>query len=652
MSTRRLIALAGIVAAVLGTSPRRALPPALPNPNLDRAGHLEHGVLSVALEAKEAQWIAVGSHQRPLDIAAFSEPGKAPLLPGPLIRAPQGTEVRLTLRNALSVPLTFLLPAAIHGGPAPDAMDSLVVAPGAVGQLTTSAAVPGNYVYRAIAPDDASQLEEMTAALAGAIVIDTAGADDRTRDRVLVIMALPDTQWVDGVNALGHKPTAADLSALRQGARGQFTYTINGRTWPNTERIQATAGDTLRWRVINASGQVHAMHLHGFYFRVDDLTGGLSGRFPRPGPGQLVVTQLLAPRSSMSMTWSPDRPGNWLFHCHFAIHLISDPHLDAPNDRHDGGNAGMQDMSGMALGVVVADRPGARAAARPTPLRRLRLIAEAGRAPGGGGVRDTMPSMHFVLEEQGRRVEGTPQASPELNLTRNEPVSITIVNHLAEPTSVHWHGIEVADSYVDGVPGFSGSGTHLAPEIAPGDSFAVEFTPPRSGTFMYHAHVDEVREQLAGLEGALIVRDSGTAPSADDHTFFLKGLSNDPGFPVEINGQANPDTVILHVGQPARLRMLNLSTVNIAPVFSLTARPDSAFTLAHDTLVVEWRPLAKDGFDLPSTAQRTRPARQIVAMGETYDFEYRPSATGNLVLEVRARAPGTPLIIRVPVRVE
>jgi len=169
---------------------------------------------------------------------------------------------------------------------------------------------------------------------------------------------------------------------------------------------------------------------------------------------------------------------------------------------------------------------------------------------------------------------------------------------------------------------------------------------------MYHAHVDEVREQLAGLEGALIVRDSGTAPSADDHTFFLKGLSNDPGFPVEINGQANPDTMILHVGQPARLRMLNLSTVNIAPVFSLTARPDSAFTLAHDTMVVEWRPLAKDGFDLPSTAQRTRPARQIVAMGETYDFEYRPSEAGNLVLEVRARAPGTPLIIRVPIRVE
>jgi FtsP/CotA-like multicopper oxidase with cupredoxin domain len=652
MSINRLIALAGIVTTVMGTPPRRDLPTARPNPNLDRAGRLDNGVLTVVLEAKQTQWIAVGSHQRPLHIAAFSETGKAPLLPGPLIRAPQGTELRLSLRNSLPVPLTFLLPAAIHGGTNFDAMDSLVVAPGAVRQMTTRASVPGNYIYRAIAPDQASQLAEMTGALAGAVVIDTAGVDARMRDRVLVIMALPDTQWVDEVNSLGRKPTAADLAEVRRGNGGRFTYTINGRSWPNTERIHATAGDTLYWRVINASAQVHAMHLHGFYFRVDALAGGLSALVPRPGLGQLVVTQLMAPRSSMSMTWSPDRPGNWFFHCHIALHLTSDPFLDAPNDRQEGGTAGMQDMSGMALGVVVAERAGAHTAAARAPLRRLRLIAEAGQALAVNGGRDTLRPMHFVLEEQGRRVEGTPQMSPELDLTRDEPVSITIVNHLSEPTSVHWHGIEVEDSYVDGVPGFSGAGNHLAPSIAPGDSFTVQFTPPRSGTFMYHAHVDEQREQLAGLEGALVVRDSGAAPSTDDHSFFLKGAINDPAFPDEINGQTNPDTVILHVGRPARVRLINLSTFNMAPIFSLTARPDSAFTLAHDTMVVEWRPLAKDGFDLPSALERVRPARQIVGIGETYDFDYRPAKPGHLLLEVRTRGAGTPLIIRVPIRVE
>jgi len=70
---------------------------------------------------------------------------------------------------------------------------------------------------------------------------------------------------------------------------------------------------------------------------------------------------------------------------------------------------------------------------------------------------------------------------------------------------------------------------------------------------------------------------------------------------------------------------------------ALTARPDSAFTLARDTMVAEWRPLAKDGFDLPAAAQRARPARQIIGVGETYDFSYRPTEPGNVLLEVRAR---------------
>ncbi|MGH7632112.1 MAG: multicopper oxidase domain-containing protein [Gemmatimonadaceae bacterium] len=652
MRIRRALVLLAVLSPLIGSAPRREVPVMLPNANLHRAGTLEHGVLTVTLEAAESE-IAFGAHERSLRIAAFSEAGKAPMLPGPFIRAPQGTEMHLSMHNSLAVPLTFLVPAAIHGAPdQPDAMDSMVVAPGAVGQFSIHATVPGNYVYRAIGHDDASVVAELTGALAGAMVIDTAGAAAEPRDRVLVIMAVPDSQWVVKVDSMGRAALRrARGTVLLGGLGGQFTYTINGRSWPGTERVAATAGDTLHWRVINASGQLHAMHLHGFYYRVDALTGGLAARFPRPVPGEMVVTQLLAPLSSMSMTWSPDRPGNWLFHCHFAIHLVSDPNLAVPGDRH-GGDMSMQNMSGMALGVVVADRPAAQQPPVAAHARRLRLIAEAGPTVKSRGATDTMPSMHFVLEEHGRQIAGTAELSPELDLTRGEPVAITIVNHLAEPTSVHWHGIEVEDSYVDGVPGFSGSGTRLAPEIAPGDSFVARFTPPRSGTYMYHAHVDELREQLAGLEGALVVRDSSAAPPPSDHTFFLKGLAVDPAHPLGINGQTNPDTVVLRVGEPARLRVLNLATTALAPVFSLTARPDSALNLARDTMVVQWRPLAKDGFDLPVAARRSHAAREIVGQGETYDFEYVPLRKGNLNLEVRSRLAGTPLIVRVPIHVK
>jgi len=235
---------------------------------------------------------------------------------------------------------------------------------------------------------------------------------------------------------------------------------------------------------------------------------------------------------------------------------------------------------------------------------------------------------------------------------RWEPVAITIVNHLAEPTSVHWHGVEVEDSYMDGAPGFSGEGRHLAPAIAPGDSFTARFTPTRAGTFMYHAHMDEMRQELAGLEGMLIVRDSAGAPP-NDFALMFKGDASDRSHPFAINGRANPDTVVLHVGQRARFRLGNLSrgTSTAAPSLWLTARADSAARIAKDTMIVRWQPVAKDGFDLPASARSPRLAQQVVSVGETFDFEYTPTAPGNLRLELRTPRGQHALLIRVPVRV-
>ena len=635
---------------VFGAAPARDLPSVRRNSNLKAAGALHDGVLSVTLEAQESVWHLDGPGRPSRTIEAFSEPGKPPLLPGPLVRAPQGTEIRISVRNSLRLPLTFFLPAAIHGGPdAFTARDSVVVAPGAAGVLTTQASAPGNYLYRGTTPTGASKAWRLAGLLAGGLVIDSTGAAPSPRDRVFVIMQAMDsafTAYVDSTNGdIQHAPPGV----------ARIVYTINGASWPRTERVAATVGDSLHWRVINASFDVHPMHLHGFYYRVEAISGPYIGGPGKPAPGQMVVTQLMTPFSSMTISWSPDRPGNWLFHCHFALHLQPDSLSAAPDDPQ------RRDMTGLALGVSVGERPGVHAPGQPTPQRHLRLIAVAdstraveARRPDSAQVFlplhqfASVPSMHFVLEENGHRVDADRDFSPELDLTKGVPVSIMIVNHLSEPTSVHWHGIEVEDSYVDGVPGFSGTGRHLSPEIAPGDSFEARFTPPRSGTFMYHAHVDELREQLGGLEGALIVRDAGGTSATDDHVFFLKGLGKGTAaHPRTINGESNPDTLVLHVGRPARLRFLNLSTADPLAAFTLTARPDSLFT-GKDTMVVNWRPVAKDGFDLPGALEVPRTAKQVVSMGETFDFEYTPQQRGTLRLEVREGQ----LLARVPIRIE
>src|SRR4030095_9538894 len=108
----------------------------------------------------------------------------------------------------------------------------------------------------------------------------------------------------------------------------------------------------------------------------------------------------------------------------------------------------------------------------------------------------------------------------------------------------------------------------------------------------------------------------------------------------------------LQAGRAYRFRIISLTTLNSSPAVSITARPDSSRPNSRDTLVAQWRPLAKDGADLPEAQRIPRRARQIVTMGETYDFEFTPKEPGILRLEVRGGGPNGRLFNRVPIRVD
>jgi FtsP/CotA-like multicopper oxidase with cupredoxin domain len=619
-----------------------SLPVAGPNDNTAAAGALKDGVLTIALEARRVMWHPDGDSLPGVSLAAFAEEARPALVPGPLIRVVAGTEVRLTVRNSLGPDtLTFHFPSLAKGAAT---SDSLVIPPGEVRELRARAAAPGNYLYRARMNDWLSRGLTLGGLMTGAIIVDEAGVP-RPRDRVLVLLT-----WADSVNAAGI-PT------------GRIVFAINGRSWPHTERLSATVGDTVRWRVLNPASEVHPMHLHGFYFRVDELSGPLVQRDGQGHGGRMVVTERMSAYSTMSVTWVPERAGNWLFHCHFQIHVVPHAPLDSAAQRTTGAqraaerrathaahdNHSLTGMGGLVLGIRVKPRPGERAEAPAQSGRTLRLVATRDAA-----YPDSAPSMRFGLEEPaaGTRVDAGAGFSPPILLTRGEPVSITVVNGLSEPTAIHWHGIEL-DSYYDGVAGFGGDGRRISPIIAPRDSFVARFTPPRAGTFMYHSHIDEPRQQRAGLVGALIVRERG-ASTSDDHTFFIKSARAGAGsVPVlDINGQANPDTVVLAAGRPARLRFLSLALFNPNATVTVTARLDSVLAGPRDTLVVQWRPVAKDGADLPEAARAPRAARQIISMGETYDYELVPRVAGPLRIEVRAAGPRGALLARVPVRVE
>jgi FtsP/CotA-like multicopper oxidase with cupredoxin domain len=374
------------------------------------------------------------------------------------------------------------------------------------------------------------------------------------------------------------------------------------------------------------------MHLHGFYFEVDSLGDGLRDKSSAPGQKQRVVTQLMQPGATMAMTWTPERVGNWLFHCHIRDHVSPELRLGAPSAEASSSGHGGQHashdasagMAGMILGVTVLGPEGTtgdRGGAIPTPARTMTLEMKA--EPERFG---SEPAYGFVLTERGKApdTDRVPVPGPTLVLKRGEPVEITLVNRLPEGTAIHWHGMEL-DSYYDGVHGFSGTGQRVTPLIEPGGSFVVRFTPPSTGTFMYHTHLHDKRQLTSGLYGAMLVLDPiETFDESTDHVFVIGRDGPGPGAPAVLNGQRAPQ-VMWKAGARHRVRLINITPSDI---FSVTLQTSDG--------PVTWRPQTKDGARLPPDRCQPGPAKQLIGAGETYDFEFQtPAGRQNLWLEVK-----------------
>ncbi len=94
-----------------------------------------------------------------------------------------------------------------------------------------------------------------------------------------------------------------------------------------------------------------------------------------------------------------------------------------------------------------------------------------------------------------------------IRISHGQAVNATVQNALDVPTAVHWHGIRLPNN-MDGVAGL----TQAA--IQPGESFRYQFTPPDSGTYWYHSHVNAYEQVGRGLYGPLIIEE--TAPPVVD----------------------------------------------------------------------------------------------------------------------------------------
>jgi hypothetical protein len=258
-----------------------------PNDNRTPAGIRRGDTLFLRLVVTRARWYPQADSGPPITVEAIGEEGKPPQISRPAHSGTKGTRIVASVRNALA--------------------DSSIVSEPGCRTRPATAWDSGSHHFRCNAnhPIHRGRARHLCVHHAhrsrepGLRAGDyrwersswiSAGA--RTDDRIFVI------------NIWGDSNSGSYRNAL----------TINGKSWPYTERLSVTLGETVRARLVNASGRDHPMHLHGFL---------LSSRRPRrrsqttppttPSQRRLAVTEVMVPGSTMRMAWYADRPGNWLF---------------------------------------------------------------------------------------------------------------------------------------------------------------------------------------------------------------------------------------------------------------------------------------------------------------------------------------------------
>ncbi len=196
---------------------------------------------------------------------------------------------------------------------------------------------------------------------------------------------------------------------------------------------------------------------------------------------------------------------------------------------------------------------------------------------------------------------------PTLHVRAGDRVRVIFTNHLPEPTTIHWHGIDVAPD-MDGVPGFSQAA------VAPGETFTYEFTADDPGTYIYHTHYDDFNQLDHGLYGAVVVDDPTASPYNLDYLMLLSSwrVYSDSENYFSINGKSYPLTkpYRVHSGDRVRMRIINISGTE----FHTMHFHGHKFTI-----------VAVDGQPVPLAA-RQKMVTVLVGPGETRDIAFTANA--------------------------
>jgi FtsP/CotA-like multicopper oxidase with cupredoxin domain len=97
--------------------------------------------------------------------------------------------------------------------------------------------------------------------------------------------------------------------------RPGYHWSINGKLHPKTPMYMVRRGDLVKMRIVNSSGALHPMHLHGHHVLVLSRDGKAA-----TGSPWWVDTLNVLRDEEYEVAFRADNPGVWMDHCHNLQH--------------------------------------------------------------------------------------------------------------------------------------------------------------------------------------------------------------------------------------------------------------------------------------------------------------------------------------------
>jgi FtsP/CotA-like multicopper oxidase with cupredoxin domain len=224
-----------------------------------------------------------------------------------MIRVTEGEKVRIILKNELPEPTTIHW----HGIAVPNAMDGIPdvtqkpIQPGESFTYEFLAKPAGTYMYHSHYEGDV----QVSAGLYAPFIIDPKEPEAPKPDVDVDLMI---SEWlVKNGNTFAAMPMA--------GMEPNY-FTINGKSFPETETINVKKGQLVRLRLTGIGQFVHPIHLHGVPFKIVATDG-----HPVPEAAQLTKdTVLVSPGERYDIEFVATETGQWMLHCHILHHTTND----------------------------------------------------------------------------------------------------------------------------------------------------------------------------------------------------------------------------------------------------------------------------------------------------------------------------------------